>query len=155
MKLSRRRGNTRLSLEVVEVSILNSLLDELDELVEGMDAEDASTQRLFPAGYRDDREAAADFRELTEQALRDARKDRYGLIRAELPPSGGVIEITDETSQLWLSVLNDMRLVLGTRLGVSEELELVAVDGDPESAAIAIYHWLTALQDSLVRAVMR
>ena len=155
MRVSRRRGVIRLTLEPFEAELLRTLLDELEELVEVMAADHAATQRLFPAGHRDDADAAAEFRELTEQSLRDDRRQRYGRMRTELAAGSGVIEVTDETSQMWLAVLNDMRLALGTRLGVSEEEPVELAPEDPDAGAQAVYHWLTALQDSLVRAATR
>jgi hypothetical protein len=155
MRVTRRRGSPRIALESVEVAVLNTLLDELDELIDGMDPTDASTRRLFPAGYRDDPDAESDFRELTEQTLREARTERYGLMRAVLPEGGGLIEVDAEDAHLWLTVLNDMRLALGTRLGVTEDRPLVASNDGPDAAAVAIYDWLTTLQDSLVHALMR
>lgn len=155
MRVTRRRGSPRIALEAVEVAVLNTLLDELDELVEGMDQADASTRRLFPAGYRDDPEAESDFRELTEQTLREARTERYGQLRAVLPEGGGLVEVDAEGAHLWLTVLNDMRLALGTRLGITEDGAFIASTGSPDAAAVAIYDWLTTLQDSLVHALMR
>ena len=51
--------------------------------------------------------------------------------------------------QAWLGVLNDTRLVLGTRLGVTED----EVDIDPESPEAqpwVVYYWLTHLQGELI-----
>ena len=63
------------------------------------------------------------------------------------------VELDADGGQRWIQVLNDLRLVLGTRLGITEE------DGDLDPAAPdfqqrSVYYWLTALQDSLVRALM-
>jgi Domain of unknown function (DUF2017) len=155
VRVSRRRSVTRLTLEPFEAELLIALLDQLEQLVEAMAADDAPTRRLFPAGHRDDPQAAAEFRELTELSLREGRRQRYGLMRTELPAGGGVTEITGETSQMWLAVLNDMRLALGTRLGISGDEPVETAPDDPDHGAHAVYHWLTALQDSLVRAAMR
>jgi hypothetical protein len=48
-------------------------------------------------------------------------------------------------------VLNDLRLALGTRLGVTED----DYDRGPTGEPWVIYHWLTAVQDSVVTALMR
>jgi hypothetical protein len=51
-------------------------------------------------------------------------------------------------------VLNDARLVLGTRLDVTEETDFGAVDAeDPEAQELAVYAYLTWLQGELVEAV--
>ena len=58
--------------------------------------------------------------------------------------------MSPEVAQRWLIVLNDMRLALGTRLGVTAEgFEEIDPD-DPEAAARAAYYWLTAIQDELL-----
>jgi hypothetical protein len=49
----------------------------------------------------------------------------------------------------WLGVLNDTRLVLGTRLGVTED-EFEIDPDSPEARGYAIYYWLTALQGDLI-----
>jgi hypothetical protein len=154
MKVSRRRGVIRLNLEPIEAQILSQLLDELDELVDTMSPEDESTQRLFPSGHRDDDEAAQQFRELTESGLRELRRVRYGVIRAALPLEGGTVEITEDDRTSWLTTLNDLRLALGTRLGVSEDEPELDPAGE-QAPAWSLYYWLTGLQDSLVRAAMR
>ena len=55
--------------------------------------------------------------------------------------------------QAWLGVLNDTRLVLGTRLGVTED-ERELNPADPQAGAYAMYQWLTWLQGDLVEALL-
>ena len=55
--------------------------------------------------------------------------------------------------QAWLGVLNDTRLVLGARLGVTEDDHDVAPD-DPRAPAFAMYHWLTWVQGELVEQLL-
>ena len=50
-------------------------------------------------------------------------------------------------------MLNDARLVLGTRLGVTEEERQIA-DDDPNIAAFTVYHWLTYLQGELIEQML-
>ena len=59
-------------------------------------------------------------------------------------------EVVQET---WLGVLNDTRLVLGTRLGVTEE-ERVLDPADPDAGAYALYQWLTWVQGDLVEELL-
>lgn len=153
MRVSRRRGRVRVHLEAVEAGLLATLFDDLDGALRTLPADDPVRQRLFPSAY-DDEEAAAEFRLLTEDSLRDAKMARLGEARAELPRSGGDLELDDEASQRWLTVLNDVRLAIGTRLNVTEDDDPSLDPDDPDAQVRAIYHWLTALQDSLVRAVM-
>jgi hypothetical protein len=102
-------------------------------------------QRLYPDGYTDDDEASREYRELVHSDLQAGRIGRLQACRAELPLGGGRMELDDEALDRWLRELNDLRLGLGTRLGVTEE------DGlDDSQPAVQIYTWLTAVQDMLV-----
>ena len=52
----------------------------------------------------------------------------------------------------WLTALNDLRLVLGTRLDVSED-DLDVDPDDPEAPAHAVYHYLGMLLSEVVDAL--
>jgi Domain of unknown function (DUF2017) len=54
-----------------------------------------------------------------------------------------------------LGALNDARLALGTRLGVTEDPEYESIaDSDPDAGAYAVYGWLTWVQDDLVQVLL-
>ena len=53
----------------------------------------------------------------------------------------------------WLTVLNDLRLALGTRIGISEED--TDDDFDEEDHAQEIYSWLTWLQSNLLEEISK
>ena len=77
--------------------------------------------------------------------------------RDTLLRSGAKVVVTVEEAQAWLGVLTDLRLTLGSRLGVSEENHdaLAALpDDDPRSSTFHVYDWLTFLQETLVRSLM-
>ena len=77
-------------------------------------------------------------------------------VLSTLPASGGRVRLAGEDAQDWLRALNDVRLAIGTVLGVTEDDpgELPgAGPADPRSAYLDVYHWLGYLQDSLVRAL--
>jgi hypothetical protein len=64
------------------------------------------------------------------------------------------ISLTEEEAEAWLSVINDARLALGTRLEVTEEMDFSGVDpDDPDSAPYAVYWWLGMLEEELVDAL--
>ena len=117
---------------------------------------DPVRQRLFPDGYRDDEDAAAEFRELTEAGLRDDKAARAERCRAELPAgSGRATTGRPDAAERWLTVLNDLRLALGTRLGVTEDEPADIDPADPRAQSWVVYYWLTTLQDGLVQTAMR
>ncbi len=162
MKVGRRKGRLRLRLEPVEVALLQSLFDQLEAVLDGDDATDgtdgdgadAIRRRLVPDGYRDDPKAAAEFRRLTEDTLRAERDERIAACRDELDDSGDV-DITDpDVARRWIQVLNDLRLAFGTRLGVTEDDRPYVDPDDPDAELRAVYHWLSAVQDSVVSELM-
>jgi hypothetical protein len=53
-----------------------------------------------------------------------------------------------------MGAINDLRLVLGTRLDVSEDMDLDALaDDDPLTPAFALYGYLGWLQEQIVAAL--
>ncbi|MDF5752597.1 DUF2017 domain-containing protein [Spongiactinospora sp. TRM90649] len=163
-------GGVVVELDPAEVSILRSLVDMILGMIEpgetGSDPleralgigsaqvpDDPVLARLFPSAYADE-EQAAEFRRYTEAGLRDAKRADARTMLDTLTP--GRAELTAEQSQAWLRALNDVRLALGTRLEVTEEVheELAGMtEDDPRYPAFMMYDWLTYLQDSLVRAL--
>jgi hypothetical protein len=147
----------RLQLDRVEVQLLGQLLDDLDSVLASAldDESDPVRARLSPAAYPDDDDAQAEYRTLTEDTLRSERADRIEACRAELA-QGNTIDLADpEAGQRWLKVLNDLRLTAGTRLGITEDDEPDFDPYDPAEQPRVAYYWLTAVQDTVVRALMR
>jgi hypothetical protein len=120
--------------------------------------DDPVLARLLPDAYRDDPEAAGEFRRYTEQGLRSGKAAAARTVLATLPAEGGQVRLGPDDAQAWLRALNDVRLAIGTVLGVTEDYEddlAQASWGDPRSAYLEVYHWLGYIQDSLVRALSR
>jgi hypothetical protein len=124
--------------------------------------------RLFPDGYRDDDESAADFRRYTEPALREAKLANATTVIASLATAGQEgaslfggrdklrIELDADQAQSWLLTLTDLRLALGTRLGVEQDDDdhwrRLPAD-DPRRHIHDVYDWLGWVQETLVRAL--
>jgi hypothetical protein len=118
--------------------------------------EDPVLARLLPDAYRDDPEAAGEFRRYTEQDLRSGKVAAAQTVLDTLPAGGGRVRLRPEDAQAWLRALNDVRLAIGTVLGITEDYENemeAASWADPRSAYLEVYHWLGYVQDSLVRAL--
>jgi uncharacterized protein DUF2017 len=155
VKVGRRHGRLRLRLEAEEQTLMSMLLDELDAVLDG-DAgpDDAVLQRLYPAAYRDDPEAETEFRALTESSLRTGRSERIAACRADLV-GGSDIDLSDaDAARRWIQILNDLRLALGTRLGITEDDEPDLDPTDPAAQPWVVYYWLTAVQDAVVQGLM-
>jgi len=111
---------------------------------------------LFPDGYTDDPDASADFRRYTESGLRTAKREALQTALSTVGEPDERVSLTPEQAEAWLRALNDTRLVLGERLGITEELEEVIEslgDDDPRLALFWVYDRLTYLQESLVQAL--
>jgi hypothetical protein len=137
-------------LDPGEHALLIALLEQLAEVVaDEADAGDPVQERLFPDAY-DDEDAARDYRDITERTLRRERVERVRACQDEVAEE---IRLDDAAADRWLRVLNDLRLALGTRLGVTEEWDHDVDPADPSQLPQATYLWLTSVQDLLVRAV--
>ncbi len=118
--------------------------------------DDPVLARLFPDGYTDDPEASAEFRRYTEQSLRSAKLASARAVLASLPPGGGEVRLTEPECEQWLRALNDIRLAVSVRLGITDENDDLTDDlalDDPRSAYVWVYQWLAYLQDSLIEAL--
>ena len=118
--------------------------------------EDPVLARLLPDAYRDDPEAAGEFRRYTEQGLRSGKVAAAQTVLDTLPAGGGHVRLRPDDAQAWLRALNDVRLAIGTVLGITEDYEdemEAASWADPRSAYLEVYHWLGYVQDSLVSAL--
>jgi hypothetical protein len=149
--------------QVVELVVADMPPPEADELAAMVGLSDASEvpddpvlARLLPDGYRDDPDAAQEFRRFTESGLRSAKVDSAQTLLQTLPASGGKVRLSPEQAEAWLRSLNDVRLALGVRLGVTDDFDGLSEDvenDDPRFAYIQVYQWLAFLQESLVAAL--
>ena len=118
--------------------------------------DDPVLARLLPDAYSDDPEASAEFRRYTEESLRAGKINAARAVLASLPAGGGDVVLSESECQMWLKALNDVRLALGVRLGITAENEdplgSASVD-DPRSAYLWVYQWLAYLQDSLIESL--
>jgi hypothetical protein len=141
-------GGVIVRLPAVERELLQQLRTELVTLLE-TEPGDPSLERLFPPAYEDKR-AEREYRRLMGEELLTGRRRALDVLEA----TAGQEQLSAEEAESWLTALNDLRLVLGTRLAVQED---TFVDGlnvhDPRAPELAVYSYLTWLQDSLVSAV--
>jgi hypothetical protein len=95
--------------------------------------EDPVLRRLLPNAYKDEK-SASEFRRYTEQGLREKKRAHALTVyealipqdedwNADQPIDRGSIEIKfiDNDAMAWLGALNDLRLALAVRLGISKE----------------------------------
>jgi Domain of unknown function (DUF2017) len=143
-----RNGDIRLRLPRDERALLRSLPAQLRRLLAEA-PEDPSLERLFPPAY-DDAEDEAEYRRLMGDELLEGRRRALRVIEETLDQD----RLTKEQAEAWLTALNDLRLVLGTRLDVTEEMLLERLrPDDPDAFEISLYAYLSWLQEQLVDAL--
>jgi hypothetical protein len=173
MRFSRRSGRISGKADTVEVDVLSSLAADLLVLLGEQDEADTDPlaalvglssgpvtrprTRRWPGccrtRYGDDREAAEEFRRYTEGDLRAASGPAPGPCwrPGAADRAGRPARAADrEQADAWLGCLNDLRLVLGTRLDVTEDTDLDPAADDPARQALHVYGWLGWLQESLL-----
>ena len=178
-RFRRRKGTVVVSFADHEAEILANLLRNLVELLyDGMPPrvtaggdplaelldndgptappEDEVLQRLLPDAYRTDDESAAEFRRFTERSLRAGKAGDAKLVLTAIEDAESVsdgIPIDGDDQLAWLRAINDLRLALGTRLGVEQddyEFWQNLPDDDPRSLTYDLYDWLGYLQSALL-----
>jgi hypothetical protein len=187
----RRGGGAVATFTGFEADLLRSLASQLVELLRNevaapaesddpleklldfsgptTEPDDPVLARLFPTAYRDDEEAAGEFRRFTEGSLRDSKARSAVLIidmleeaglPKELTEDGLVIdiELDPQPAAAWMRSFTDVRLALATRLGVEEgddDYWMSLPDDDPRTHVHDIYEWVGYLQETLVQSLTR
>jgi hypothetical protein len=181
----RRGGGVVAALAAHEADLLRNLAAQIIELLRhesAVPADDGSLEsmldftgpttapddpvlaRLFPDAYRDDEEAAGDFRRFTESELRAGKAAQASAVIDDLesaglsdePEPGTMVDVELDVPRAmeWLKAFNDIRLALGTRLGIEGEEPVDQLpEDDPRAVVLEIYHWMSYLQESLVHAL--
>ena len=123
---------------------------------------DPALDRIFPTANRQDEQVAAEFRRLTEDGLRSRKAANLTTAIAALSGlQDQKISLDQQEALALLVALTDVRLVLGERLGLraDEDFELLEEkarslpNDDPAVYALAVYDFLTWLQETLAHAL--
>ena len=72
---------------------------------------------------------------------------------AELERTAYAERLTEDELRAWLGALESLRLALGTQLDVTEETYAALDERDPDAPRLALYHWLTWLQEEAIQAL--
>jgi hypothetical protein len=141
-------GGVELRLSRDERSLLGGLVAELRALLDGAPG-DPSLRRLFPPAY-DEAEDERAYRDLMGGELLDGRRAALDVVAQTVDRE----QLDAEEADAWLRALNDLRLVLGTRLDVQEDTfaEELRRD-DPRAPALAVYGYLSWMQEELIGAL--
>ncbi len=133
-----------LRLSENERELLARLPLELVQLLDLDPADDPGLRRLFPDAYSPlDQEHNDEYKRLMHDDLRDRHREALETLASDAHAT----VISAERLYAWMTALGQLRLVIGTRLGVTE-------DTDPDdSPEFALYGYLSYLQESVVEAM--
>lgn len=149
-----RKGDFQVRLPQGERELLKTLPEQLRALLtDGDAAEDAALRRLFPPATMDDAGINAEFERLMRGDLLAERLASLETMERTLEAE----RLTEDELAAWLSAINDLRLVIGVRLEVTEETTAEDFaeleEEDPRVQLYAVYSYLTFLEDHVVGAL--
>jgi uncharacterized protein DUF2017 len=137
-----------LSLSQEERDLLRNLQTQLVSLLADERA-DPSLRRLFPPAHEDDERAESEYRELMQGDLAASHRESLAVVGLTVDRD----HLLEGEAHAWLAALNSLRLALGTRLGVTEELYEEFDPQGPDGPALGVYLYLTWLQEQFVEAL--
>ncbi len=142
-----RKGGYRLRLPPEERELLKSLPEQMRDVLQ---TDDPALRRLFPPAYTDDTEADDEFRRLMREDLLEGKLAALRVVEE----TAGADHLTGEQLEGWLGALESLRLYLGTQLDITEEVYERDLDpDDPAAPALALYGYLSWLQEEAVAAL--
>jgi hypothetical protein len=140
-----RKGDYQLRLSPDERALLRALPGELRQILDG---EDPALGRLFPPAYSEDPVHDAEYQMLMHDDLRQRHEEALDVMEQTVENE----RLDEDQLHAWSKALNDLRLVLGTRLDVTEDMEEVDPE-DPRAPAFALYGYLSWLQGEIIEAL--
>jgi len=142
------RGHYEIRIPREERDLLRSIPAELREALGAR--EDPAVRRLFPPARTDDPIANEEFAGLVGDDLMAGRLRSLEVLEATVDAR----RLDEEQMAAWLGLINDVRLILGTRLDVDEDLDLGSISPeDPLAPGYAVYGYLGWLEEQVVRAM--
>ncbi len=143
-----RSGQYEIRLSTEERALLKGLGPRMREVL--TDDSDPVRDRLFPVAYLDDDDRQTEYRLLAHGELLESHMAALAVLEDTVDAE----RLDEVVLNAWMRALNEVRLVLGTRLEITEEGDerLTHVD-DPDAQAFAIYDYLTYLQGEIIEAL--
>lgn len=150
VRRSRRGGGFDIRIPGRERDVLATLPETLRAVLSSGDAGDPVARRLFPSAYLDDDAASREFDEIVHDDLLERRLAAIETFERTVRAT----HVTEDELIDWLAALNDVRLVLGVRLAVTEESTSADFAGDAETeTAFELYRYLSYLEENVVEAL--
>lgn len=154
-----KRGAFAVVLSDVEAAAIRRVAEEMLQALESDHLDEPQMRRLFPPAYENDAKLQDEFLRMTHDDLvarkRNAARTVISSIDAGKFKRGAfTTDLDDETMQTWLGFINDARLVLGAKLGVTEDMDHEPLPAeDPRAAAHNMYVYLSGIEWQLVDAL--
>jgi hypothetical protein len=145
-----RLGGYVVRLPSAERDVLETIPSMLRGMLSQQDPKDPALRRLFPTAFLDDEQAADEF----DSVVRDDLMGQRLAAIETLERTVGSDRLSEEELAAWLASVNDLRLVLGVRLAVTEDSRPEEFRGDPETErTYALYAYLSYLEEEMVEAL--
>ena len=141
--------NLRDDLRQVIAAVCEDVLGALDN--EDAPNRDPMLRRVFPVAHTSDESVNEAYRDLVQSDLLRTRREALERVSA----TANDAELDRATLETWMIGLNTVRLVLGTRLDVSEDGFPQLEPDDPELPAWALYEFLGVFVGMVVDALAR
>lgn len=148
----RRRGSRyAVSLSEDERTMLTELCRQSRALLEAEDpSSDPAVARLFPPAYQDDPLQNLEFETTMGDTPRNGKLDAIATVERTVRAT----DLSEDELLAWMKVVNDARLVLGTRIEITEQAtQRDFPEGDPRHESFGVYVYLTWLEDRILRAL--
>lgn len=116
-----------------------------------MVSDDPDLIRLFPPAYLDDAEHESEYQHYMRDELVKRRMESLSVVEETVDAE----RLSEEQVLMWMKVINDIRLILGTKLDVSEDDDAVSSmpPTDPRAPLAALYWFLSFLLESTIDAL--
>jgi hypothetical protein len=144
-----RSGVFELRLSPEERDVLRGLPAQMRDALE-LGNNDPAVARLNPSACLDDAEVDAEYQQMMAGDLNTGRLQALDAFEATVDAT----RLDEDEALAWMRAINDVRLLLGTRLDVSEDPGKRHVDADdPRAPGFALYDYLSLLTQELVEAL--
>jgi hypothetical protein len=168
-------GGWRVWILATEMGDLLRLPARLREVLEKPDFTSKVVERLFPRAFPDDPQAEADYQgllrdDLFRQKLENVAAFEKCLVSRKefkLPPAVIAqlelgeedarlvqLELAEEDLSRWLGTFHDLRLLIGTKLDLTDESWEQEIDPrDPDAPELQLLHRLAYFEEMIIQAL--
>src|SRR5215212_6661844 len=119
-------GTFQVRISDDERDLIASLAGQLRDLL--LSDETDGLERLFPPGYANDPDREQEYQQLTHDELLTKRLASVDVVEQTVTKRS----LDEDQINAWMAAVNDLRLVLGTRLDVTEDMDAIELD-DPRA----------------------